>query len=173
MTTHVEVTTTVVLTDSIGRHRGTVINTAQADAPDERYVMTFARGAIQSTEHQIAAALKAQFGEHPEAEAGRARAALDPVQRYASQVATLRQSLGMFDANEARTPAGFPFEQGDRVTLLEGEHEGRSGRVYETQHAKDEVSTMTIELEPPGRPDDPSEPIVLTRVRFDEVERGA
>ena len=66
--TEIRVTTTAEIVDSRGRHLATVINTATARPGDNpRYFATFTRGAIQSTEHQINAALIAQFGDKPDA----------------------------------------------------------------------------------------------------------
>lgn len=65
--TEIRVTTTAEIVDSRGRHLATVINTATARPGDNpRYFATFTRGAIQSTEHQINAALIAQFGDKPD-----------------------------------------------------------------------------------------------------------
>lgn len=157
---HIEVTTTVVLTNSIGR-QVRCVNTAHADAPNERYVTTFARGGIQSTEHQIATALVAQFGEHPEA--------VGPMRAKADRRG-LARSVQRDRLNAERATMPVPYQTGDYVQLNVGEHAGRRGRVYETQLSKDDFPRATIELEPPGRPDDPSEPIVVTGVRFDDME---
>lgn len=173
--TQIEVTTTVVLTDSIGRHVGTVTNTARADAPNERYAATYTRGAIQSTEYQIAAALIAQFGDKPEG---------GP---------TLRQSLGMDEGRRERIAGRLsrrdqieanrmeaqraeramlpePFAQGHVVELSSGDYAGRIGQIAETQHHAGDISTATVQLMPPGDPLNPSEPIVVTGVRFDDME---
>lgn len=153
--THIEVTTTVAITDSIGRHIVTVTNTARADdAPNPRYFATFTRGAIQSTEHHIAAALIAQFGEHPEAEDARER--LRTVRAEAMR-------RGLLDARPeaARgTNDVAPWTEGLDVRLTEGDYAGRIGRIYKTM-LDNSPPMVTVELAPPGRPDDPSEPIVL------------
>ena len=70
---------------------------------------------------------------------------------------TLRQTRGM-------------YEDGDYVLLSDGEHAGRRGRIYEMQLKSGEVPTAAIELDPPGYPDRPSEPIVVTGVRLDSIE---
>lgn len=62
-----------------------------------------------------------------------------------------------------------PFAQGHTVKLTAGEYAGRLGRVYETRLTEGEPVAVLVELAPPGRPDDPSEPITLT-VTPDDLE---
>lgn len=173
--TEIRVSTTVEIVDSIGRHVATVINSATANpGANARFYATFARGAIQSTEHQIAAALIAQFGDKPDT----------------GPLNSLRESLGMdgpgtgtpetrrarqIEANThalraERMTLPEPFAQGHVVELSSGEYAGRRGRISETQHAEGFIPTATIELDPPGQPLNPSEPIVVTGVQFNSIE---
>lgn len=54
-----------------------------------------------------------------------------------------------------------PWREGMEVRLTEGDYAGRRGQVY-TLELDATPPQITVELAPPGRPDDPSEPIVLT-----------
>lgn len=73
--------------------------------------------------------------------------------------------------DERRNPRGTnfaaPWREGMDVELTAGEYAGRRGRVYAV--ASDE-SVMDVELAPPGRPDDPSEPIMVRAVSLDDVK---
>ncbi|QFG10131.1 hypothetical protein PBI_LEMURIA_51 [Mycobacterium phage Lemuria] len=60
-----------------------------------------------------------------------------------------------------------PWREGMDVELTAGEYAGRRGRVYTV--ATDE-GVMDVELAPPGRPDDPSEPIMVRGVSLDDVK---
>lgn len=73
--------------------------------------------------------------------------------------------------DERRNPRGTnfaaPWREGMDVELTAGEYAGRRGRVYAV--ASDE-GVMDVELAPPGRPDDPSEPIMVRAVSLDDVK---
>lgn len=65
--TDIRVTTTVEITDNLGRRITSVTQTASAKPGDNgRYFATYARGAIQATEHAIANMLIAEYGDTPE-----------------------------------------------------------------------------------------------------------
>lgn len=72
------------------------------------------------------------------------------------------------DADEPPRFAGPPWAEGQHVRLNAGDYAGRTGRIYET-HLDSELPTVDVELDPPGRPDDPAEPILAT-VRANDVE---
>lgn len=52
------------------------------------------------------------------------------------------------------------FSEGQRVRVRTeawcGEFAGRHGQVYQV-----DADTLTVELDPPGRPDDPNEPVMV------------
>ncbi|QFG06053.1 hypothetical protein KDW75_gp51 [Mycobacterium phage Mercurio] len=54
-----------------------------------------------------------------------------------------------------------PWREGMEVRLTEGDYAGRRGLIYSLD-LDNQPPIVTVELAPPGRPDDPSEPIVLT-----------
>ena len=54
-----------------------------------------------------------------------------------------------------------PWREGMDVRLTEGDYAGRRGLIYSLD-LDNQPPIVTVELAPPGRPDDPSEPIVLT-----------
>lgn len=81
-----------------------------------------------------------------------------------------REGSGDGRGEPSRAVMAVPYNQGDYVTILDGEHGHRRGRITETQLERGEVPTATIELDPPGQPLNPSEPIVVTGVRFNSIE---
>lgn len=63
------------------------------------------------------------------------------------------------------------FAPGRRVMINNrGDWGGRFGQIYAT-HLNNQPPMLDVELDPPGRPDDPNEPVMIT-VRTDDVVIG-
>ena len=60
-----------------------------------------------------------------------------------------------------------PWQEGMDVVLTAGEYAGRRGRIYVLVPGE---RVMDVELAPPGRPDDPSEPILVRAVSYADVQ---
>ena len=67
------------------------------------------------------------------------------------------------DRLEAKRGTNFvaPFAEGHDVRLTRGDWAGRHGKVYRT-HPHNQPPMLDVELDPPGRPDDPNEPVMVT-----------
>lgn len=62
----IRVTTTVEIVDELGKPMASVTRTAAArPGGNPQFFATYTRGAIQQTEHSIAAMLIAEFGDKP------------------------------------------------------------------------------------------------------------
>lgn len=75
--------------------------------------------------------------------------------------------LGTMKAQRAERPPRQPsFTEGQNVLVTRGDWAGRYGQVYDT-HLDNEPPMLDIELDPPGRPSDPSEPVQITVLTTD------
>ncbi|AHJ86599.1 hypothetical protein Jolie2_49 [Mycobacterium phage Jolie2] len=85
-----------------------------------------------------------------------------------------RRRLGSVEARRSLRPEAergtndvAPWAEGMDVELTAGEHAGRRGRIYVLVPGE---RVMDVELAPPGRPDDPSEPIMVRAVSYNDVK---
>lgn len=69
--------------------------------------------------------------------------------------------------NPRGTNFAAPWREGMDVELTAGEYAGRRGRIYVLVPGE---QVMDVELAPPGRPDDPSEPILVRAVSYADVK---
>lgn len=85
------------------------------------------------------------------------------VDRRSQRIAARDRARAQLEANR-RVRGGAavaPWREGMDVRLTEGDYAGRRGLIYSLD-LDNQPPIVTVELAPPGRPDDPSEPIVLT-----------
>lgn len=85
------------------------------------------------------------------------------VDRRQARIAARDRARAQLEANRRvrGSNAVAPWQEGMEVRLTEGDYAGRRGQIYEVQ-LDNQPPIVTVELAPPGRPDDPAEPIVLT-----------
>lgn len=86
------------------------------------------------------------------------RAQLDELRARAAEAPAKHPDVTTHDHSVEQ----IPFTTGHQVKLTAGEYAGRLGQVYETKLSEGNPIEVVVELAPPGRPDDPSEPIVVT-----------
>ena len=83
--------------------------------------------------------------------------------RRSQRIAARNRARAQLEANRRvrGSNAIAPWTEGTEVRVTEGDFAGRRGQVYSLE-LDATPPQITVELAPPGRPDDPSEPIVLT-----------
>lgn len=79
--------------------------------------------------------------------------------------ATAKATAKVVDAEERlakarRDAVTRKFTEGQRVYVKRGDWAGRYGQVYAV-HPDNEPVMVDVELDPPGRPDDPNEPVMI------------